>query len=515
MSYFPHAFQKGFLGTKATQTATGSRKAVDSGFLTSTGVKTVNLRDTASPYQLGTGTFGFFETAGYTSVNAASAEVAAGKPLILAGASIFQNDKIGPFHGGYAESNKSKMINPRFINKFYKTTGAAPEQEIVHVGMTNFNAGVSTVVITTAGAAFTNGTNVLTPTGGSGTGLTLNVTVAGNIVTAVTIATPGVGYANGDVVSVSDGTSTTNATITVGLACNYEFLCGETYNLHLNLYGTPVLRVLNHDAYRDFAAYAGCCAADAIAPTAVDSTLIMLDWAKQIITSPYTKDFIRPIVYTENGTALFATAAEALAGGGLATDIFDLYVSPGHVDGALAGLRLVGAYVETKFGNCSFQLSDGYEKEIVRIQASIMNNLMDVCGQDSLCVNTECCGFGGEGFGETVLREIVMSESYLQNKFSEDVRIREITQGNDLLNAIDRTILWDRYVIVHSIPRLNNATSLLDNDQYALTIYVPNSFGGSAAFETFMSTWLTAAGSIVELEEFDHISCVPADVIVR
>jgi len=510
MSYFAHAFQKGFLGTKATQTATGSRKAVTRGFLMTAGVHTKDLRDTASPNQLGTGVFGFFNKDTFLSVVAASAEVAAGKPLILAGASLMQNDKIGPFHGGYAESNKSKIINPRYINGFYKTTGNAAQQEIVHVGVTNLNPGACSAVITTAGADFTDGTATgVNPTGGNGTGLEVTIVVAGGIVTTVTITDPGVGYATGDVVSISDGTSTVDATLTLANCCSFEFLCGETYNLHLNLYGTPVLRALHHDAYRDFAAYAGCCASDAIAPVAVDSTLIMIDWANQIATSPYTKDFVRPIVYTEAGNPLFLTTAEAIAAGGAGTELISTYVSPGHVDGALAGLVLTGAYVETKFGNCSFQVSDNFEKEVVRIQASIQNNLINVCEDQALCVQVECCGFGGEGFGETVLREIVMSESYLQNRFHEDVRLREITQGDDILNAVDRNVLYDRYVLVHSVPRMNNATSTFDNDQYALTIYIPSTFGANTDFETFIADWLDAANNPVELQEFDHVACTP------
>jgi len=58
--------------------------------------------------------------------------------------------------------------------------------------------------ITTAGTLYTNGTyNYIALTGGSGSGATATVVVAGGIVTTVTIQDPGVGYEVGDQLSAS------------------------------------------------------------------------------------------------------------------------------------------------------------------------------------------------------------------------------------------------------------------------------------------------------------------------
>ena len=131
----------------------------------------------------------------------------------------------------------------------------------------------------------------------------------------------------------------------------------EKLTTFINLGGAPVLRVMNRDSYRNLAAYTGCCPEGSITPTAVDSTLVMIDWANQIIESPYLKDFIRPIVYTEAGVPLFATAAEAVAAGLLLLQmLWADYVSTGHTEGALAGLRIVGAYVDTQFGTLFFPM---------------------------------------------------------------------------------------------------------------------------------------------------------------
>jgi len=510
MSYFNHAYRKSFVGTKVTQAGSGTAKAVNEGFLIESGVHSGELSNTAAPFALGKGTFGFFDPNTYVSVVAGSPQVAAGKPLVLAAASLMSNDKIGPFHGGYAESNKSKMINPKFIHKFLKMTPADAEQAIIHVGNTNLNK--PTAVITTGGIAFTDGvfTDVAT-TGGTGTGLTVNVTIAAGIVTSVTVNKVGTGYISTDVVTITDGTATTDAdfTLTVFARCNLEFLCNESYNLGLTLGGSPVLRFLNHRSYRTYAAYTGCCTG--AAPANVDSTLVMINWANQIIEDRYTKDFVRPVVYTEEGNALFATAAEALAAGYTALDIWTTYVSPGHVAGKLAGIRLVGAYVssDADFTQCSFQKTDFFEKEVVKIIASMTDLSGNPCSS-ALCISVEHEGFQGQGFGDTILKNIILDETYLTNHFHDDIRLREINQGDQIGASINRFAKYTRYVIQHTVPRYNNASGIHDNDQYALNIYVPAVTATS--FEVFVATWLAAANTPVTLDVFGHTASTPISI---
>ena len=83
-----------------------------------------------------------------------------------------------------------------------------------------------------------------------------------------------------------------------------------------------------------------------------------------------------------------------------------------------------------------------------------------------------------EGLGETVARDFILSESYRQIPFATDLRIREITQGNDMLGAgngqVDRTALYDRLYILHTVPRFNNPTGTFDNDQYLIEIASSN-----------------------------------------
>ena len=71
---------------------------------------------------------------------------------------------------------------------------------------TNATGGVLEFTLTNAGSGYTNGTYTNTPlTGGTGSGATANITVAGNVVTAVVINGHGTDYTVGDILSATFG----------------------------------------------------------------------------------------------------------------------------------------------------------------------------------------------------------------------------------------------------------------------------------------------------------------------
>jgi hypothetical protein len=530
MAYFNHAFSKVFLGTQTSGAAplNPNPNLVD-GFLITAGLPTSvlgNIDAITAANNYGPGSYGLFNAKTYLSVDASG--VTGCCPLILASASLLANDKIGPFHGGYKESNKSKLINPKFIRNFYRVDQCIPQQSIVSIGNTPFTAveGIATLAAFVAGTeTYVNGVYTdIVLIGGTGSSARATVTVVGNVVTAITITDAGTGYTIGDVLTLSSaavatagsltelvaGTATTAAVLTlvpVTAGCCFEFLCGETYYLRIDIKGSPTLRYLNHQAYQTVDAYTGCCPEGCSTPVAVDSTLVMIKWAENIVSNAYLTPFIAPVVFDEVGTAWYAPGTTVSPQGVpvLPTQTWDAYVSPGHVAGACAGLRLFGAYVETKFGNCSFQLTDFYEKEPVKILASLVDYTGDVCAFEGICVITECAGVQGMGFGESVVRDLILSESYLQNFFHSDIRIREITQGDQILGAVNRNALYTRYYILHSVPRYNNPTGVFDNDQYLLEII---SSGINASFESLMGTWLGTCTDCVELEVQACTPCV-------
>ena len=524
MAYFNHAFKKSFLATGETQNSTvitlpdGSTTTASTsdGYLITSGLPTYTLNQLSAnaATAIEDGYIGWFNPKTNLSVNINDEVFAPCCNLFLAGSAIYSNDKIGPLAGGYQETNKSKMVNPKYVSRFYSVDPCEPQNNVIHVGSTYWTAGggVLTVDTLVAGTGYDNGTYAVEVTGGAGTGAILEIVVTGGTVDSVTVLNPGKGYAVNDTLTLvggNDDATVDVATVTDAHAqegcgitanCCKEFLCGETYSLRLDVKGSPALRFLNHNAYNTVDAYTGCCDPADIAPTVVDSTNVMILWANGLTTNPIVGPFVQIVVQAEDGSLLYApgTSATFLAANGAIT--WDNYVSPGHVVDACAGLILNGAYVDTKFGDCTFQLSDFYEKEPVRLYASEVDLNGDPCTFTTLCVVTECQGLQANGLGETVVRDLTLSEAYRQNFLSSDFRIREITQGNQIISSIDRNALYYRYMLQHNVPRFNNPSSTFDNDQYMLEIF---SLTPLTTFAIDTAGWLDSCGVC----ETDLYSC--------
>ena len=528
MSYFNHAFRKAFLATGPTQTAVPitnplgaslGNATTSNGYLNSAGFPTYALNQLSALTVATYGTAPTATTDGYIGWFDASTNLSVVSPssccnLYLAGSAIYSNDKIGPLAGGYQETNKSKMINPKYVSRFYSMAPCLPQNNVIHVGSTYWTAGggVLTGSITTPGVGYAPNSTVAVGVGtittaGTGTGLELSITIAAGVPTVTGIVNPGKGYVAGNTVTINSpsGVPGTLAVYTIGTVttshtqtgcgttstCCKEFLCGETYSLRVDVKGSPAMRFLNHNAYATVDAYTGCCAPGVIAPTVVDSTGVFIAWANALITNPIVAPFLQIVVQTELGQLLYApgTSAAFLALNSAIT--WDNYVSPGHTANACAGIIINGAYIDTKFGDCSFQISDFYEKEPVQLYASEVDYNGDPCTFDSLCTVTECEGLQAQGLGETILRDLTLSESYRQNFLATDIRIREITQGNQIVTSINRNAQYFRYLLQHNVPRNYNPSGTFDSDQYVLEIY------SLVALTTFWSqtdSWLTTCG---------------------
>lgn len=434
MAYFNHAFHKCFVATKGnsadlTAPAPSQATYVD-GILTDAGLHVSDLANTAE-LGLGPGITGFFGARGANKDLSLTAATIATDccPFYLASSSIRINDKQGPFHGGYQASNKSKVINPRFLRRVYVQKSGMGNNAILQIGGTPDN----------------------------------------------------------------------------GLACNKEFICEETYYLRVEVKGTPALRFANHNLYQDLAVYTGCCD-DPDNPTPVDPATVYLSWAQQIAGlplttpgfnaasdagNPYFKDFILPVVVVD-GVAYVKDAATAALLGLPAAQIWDNIIPTV----GSAGLILVGAYVDTRFGDCTFVPSDYYGKEPIQLFASEVDLNGDPCTFEGLCVETTCPGIQPQGLGETVARDVILHESYLTNFMHDDLRIREITQGTDIWNVIDRTAMYDRVYLLHSVPRYNNPSGMFDNDQYLLDIITDD----STTAEAFLTAVIAGCVDCDEVE---------------
>ena len=524
MAYFNHAFKKTFLATGSTLSSvnvtdplSGLTTAIstENGYLTTSNQPTYMLnlasayaKDLYGPTEAGY--IGIFDPKTNRSIRPSSC-----CNIYIAGSAIYNNDKIGPVHGGYTETNKSKMINPRYVQKFYRVDGCEGSNNVIHVGSTYGTVGGAALTFTdnADGTGYPNSaTAVKYETTGSatGTGLTVTATVAAGVPTVVSILNPGKGYANGDVVTLVGGNN--DATIDIDTVseafapvlpnteCCREFMCGETYYLRVDVKGSPALRFLNHNAYYNAEAYTGCCPDGAIAPVAVDSTEVMIKWANALLGYELIAPFMQIAIQDEAGMIWYAPGSGA-------ANTWDNYVSPGHVEGACAGLIINGAYVDTKFGNCTFQVSDFFEKQPVKIYASEVDLNGDPCAFEGICTAVECEGTQAQGLGEQVLRDVILSESYRQNFFaSNDLRIREITQGDQMISAIDRNALYTKYYLLHSVPRFNNPTGVFDNDRYLLEIVTINEL---PTFQSNITDWLEGCGTECAVETFRCSECAP------
>jgi hypothetical protein len=542
MAYFNHAFQKAFLATGQTLTGQTITKPdgttitavhTNYGYLDTANVPTYGLNQLSATGITANGNY-FSGYVGWftpdTNVSVAVGGSTGCCPLYLAASTIYCKDKISPFLGGYQETNKSKVVNPKYVNTIYDVDPCPPSNNVVHVGSTYWTAGgavltVNSTITGTNTLYATSATDVVASpvtTTGTGSGMVISYdTTAGGKVTngSIVIINPGKGYAVGDTVTIpySSGAPgnaiVTIATVSVahtdpktgsgGAACCKQFLCGETYYLRLDVKGSPALRFLDHNAYYIAEAYTGCCPTGAIAPTPVDSTEVMILWANALLRSPIVSPFIQIAVQDENGVIWYAPGTNATFLAAHGANTWDNYTSTGHTTGKCAGLIINGAYVDTRFGNCTFQISDFYEKQPVNLYPSEVDLNGDPCTFTGICVVNECLGSQAMGLGETVLREVILSESYRQNFFSSDFRIREITQGNQIVNAINRQALYYKVNILHSVPRFNNPSGTFDNDQYLLEVIFSNATAG-LGFWTALQAWLgQAACSVCEIGNYD------------
>lgn len=463
MAYFSHAFRKTIV--------VSSYEAP------------VPATPTAASGELTAGQVSLYDAKAWTPLDVATPSQC---QFILAAGAPYPNDRIGPFHGGYTESIKTKGINPKYVTKVWEQDSNAPQQSILHIGTTPFTAGTAD--------------------------------------------------------------------------CCPEFVCGENYHLRVDVKGNPVLRTLNHQGYVEVSAYGGCCPEDAVSPVQINPVEIMLQWQQGIVESVVVtgngpngrtnpEPFIIPVVTVSAAGAAGAigdgatliypegTDAAVLAAGVTATNTHlglvgpatviattaDAYTAAAYTD-ECAGLTLVGAYVDTQFGDCTFQPSDFYGLEPIRIYASEVDLNGDPCAFTGICVVSECEGRQAQGLGETVARDFILSESYRQNHFATDLRIREITQGNAMLGTgagqVDRTELYDRLMILHNVPRFNNPTGTFDNDQYLIELVAKASDAVAVAalgsIKTDILAVLTAAGNGACVEEAATaaVACPAPSVVV-
>lgn len=161
-------------------------------------------------------------------------------------------------------------------------------------------------------------------------------------------------------------------------------------------------------------------------------------------------------------------------------------------------LVIESAYVDTKFGDCSYSKNDRVDIEPVIIKVSILDETGDPCVVNCFKPTEIQEAHQGAGYGETLLQEYILSKSYEQEFWEDDPRYRE-TKDQTFNTDVDRTAKYKVLNILHSVPRKSNPSGTFDNDQYLIRILFKSTFDISDLI-TWLNAYLTSANSGVQVE---------------
>ena len=464
MAYFNHAFNKTFIADSTLATAGTATSALTAGQLAL--VDGADWESVALP--------------GGAGVPA----ITLGDLAYVVQGSFYTKDTIGnnPGHGGYKESVKSKGINPRYITRLWKTNCTTASQATASLSLAsdcapcgktqflrmdvkgspalrflNHNA---YAIADSAGVCCIEGQDYIDPT--------LIVGVMADMVLGDPLIKPFV--AEGDLMGVETATLSGGVgySVTTGAASAATTVSpaggsGAKVNI-LTVSGTGVILTFSYAAVGS-----GYSVGDVL--TIVDSgsttdatlTVTAVTAGGVITNSTDAAGAVTQGVYTIAQAQGKATSGNYVP----STD-------PNGTVKVTATVEFVGAYVDTVFGNCSFDTRDHYNAEPVQIEVSLLDETGNPCNDCGVAANTP--GSMQQTQGEEVIRDLIMSERYRQSPYNQgnadSARIREIELSDELLAAVDRTVTYRAYYIQHSVPRFNNPTGVFDNDQYQYKIYV-------------------------------------------
>lgn len=179
-------------------------------------------------------------------------------------------------------------------------------------------------------------------------------------------------------------------------------------------------------------------------------------------------------------------------------DNYEPLTSTTAISNSHSCLVIESAYVDTKFGDCSYSKNDRVDIEPVIIKVSILDETGDPCVVNCFKPTEIQEAHQGAGYGETLLQEYILSKSYEQEFWEDDPRYRE-TKDQTFNTDVDRTAKYKVLNILHSVPRKSNPSGTFDNDQYLIRILFKSTFDNSALI-TWLNAYLTSANSGVQVE---------------
>ena len=495
MAYFPHAFKKMLVATGAEPFPSDT---------TASGIPATTLALTA-------GQVGVVDAQTHLPVDLSVAPTygATGaanehSQVYVAQGSFYANDRIGPHHGGYQETVKTKGINPKYISEFYRVDSADAVNEVVEICTNSCEIACDTVYDLRIDIKGSPTLRLLT----HNLYQTLSVYSgccddANNPIDPNLILLGWADQLNGNVVGNGSGnatipflnqfvqaivwneTATTSATL-VGVGAGGTDEIETTVDLSIAAPAAVVgdRLVVGGDVY-----YIGAIAGAVINLVDVNGDAVDVAAAGIAVTDSAT---LWQAIDLATYTPIVGAGATAVNG----------------------CLQILGAYVDTTFGDCSFDPKDHFEKEPIKIYASAVsyaNNSNDLNGNpcDVSCfeIATAQQAVQGKGYGETLVRELILVKGYRQETWFDDARMREVNLDTVLGTSngggpeIARNASYSVYHLLHSVPRKSNPDGTLDNDQYLVKVVVPAAnLALGAEFEAWMDAWLISANNAVQLQ---------------
>ena len=490
MSYFPNAFQKMLVATNATTpfpSTVGATTAILAGQVAVVDASTNVTINTALAPVYGTGPGQFTQ-------------------VYLAQGSFHTSDKIGPFHGGYKETVKSKGINPKYVSSFYVTAPAPAVNNVLEVCQVNCGLECDTMydlrldIKGSPALRFLNHnmyqilsgfTGCCTYSGASTTPDKVDPNV---VLLQWADQINGLFDANGlpvvggnssipflsQFVNAKVFNKTALATTATGVALS------STITVVSAGAGLTAIQAGNKVKVNGYTAYVG----STYVPASTTVPLVNPNGSPFII--PANIAALTPVkFYREITTATYVplTGASAIT-----------------VDSCI---DIIGAYVDTVFGDCSFDPKDNFEIEPILLYASLAaysNNSNDLngnpCVVSCFTVNTLQIAQQGKGYGETLIRELILAKRYQQEPWYDDARLREVT-GDTVLGSsnaggpeIIRANSYHVYYLLHTVPRKYNPSGTFDQDQYLIKVVTRTR---NPQFEVWWNTFLTSAQAGVNL----------------
>lgn len=161
------------------------------------------------------------------------------------------------------------------------------------------------------------------------------------------------------------------------------------------------------------------------------------------------------------------------------------------------GIKITAAYMDTKFGKCSWDPFDLHDIQPIEIFVSFIMNPPE-CDEVKWPVTELVAPKQGKGYGETILREYLIFLGYKNEEWSADPRMREVLDFYADM-VIDKDKMYDRYVLQHFIPFSGTSRLRMDQEIYTLHFILPAGLPDKSV-ENLLATY--AASNNISLESF-------------